>query len=320
MALFHAIIQFFYKALVKQKLSILIYHQILPDLDPMRPDEPTGEDFQWQMALISKYFTPMSLSEATKALKEGTLPRDAICVTFDDGYINNLTVAQPVLSTYQVPATVYIATAFSDGENMFNDRIVDLIGDADRAHIDLSAIGLGKHDLVDSEQRINLYVQVIKHLKYINYIERKSLINRLYQDNNATEYARRMMSPAQIIELSELGVEIGAHTVDHPILKTLTEQQQLDQISHSKQSLEALLGKPVRHFAYPNGKLGDDYSQSTRDIVKQLEFETAVSTLSGVSSANTDVFQLKRFTPWDKSPWKFHLRLLIEMWKTRNKK
>ena len=63
-------------------------------------------------------------------------------------------------------------------------------------------------------------------------------------------------------------------------------------------------------FAYPNGKQRSDYNSDTRDIVESVGFKLAVTTNWGISTINTDRFQLNRFSPWDKEPSKYHLRLI----------
>ncbi len=136
----HQLLSLSGRLLSRGKLSILIYHQVVAEFDPMRPNEPTPEIFDWQMALLARYFTPLSLDEAVERLALGTLPANAVCVTFDDGYLNNLTVAQPILAKYAIPATVYVATAFRNQANMWNDRIQDLCADPSR-HVVKSSFG-----------------------------------------------------------------------------------------------------------------------------------------------------------------------------------
>jgi peptidoglycan/xylan/chitin deacetylase (PgdA/CDA1 family) len=114
------------------------------------------------------------------------------------------------------------------------------------------------------------------------------------------------------------GMEIGAHTVTHPILARLDAARASDEIRQSKLRLEAITGKPVKLFAYPNGKPGRDYGREHVGMVKELGFEAAVSTAWGVANAQSDAFQLPRFTPWDKSPGKFVLRLLHNTFRTRS--
>lgn len=303
----HKLLQLTGKYLGKQKLSILIYHQVLAQADPMRPTEPTAAVFDWQMRLLRNYFTPLSLDDAITHLQHKSLPANAVCVTFDDGYLNNLTVAQPILQKYQIPATVYVATAFSNGENMWNDRLQYLFADESRSHLQLDdeIIQLG-----DIAQRRNSAQQWLKRLKYLPVAERRNKIAHFYQQNNAAEQAALMMSPMQIKQLAASGVTIGAHTVDHPILKTQDADEQRRQIIESKQQLEQWLGMEVKHFAYPNGVEGTDFDDTAVEIVRQSGFQSAVITNWGVSDSTTSQFKLKRFTPWDKTALRFHLRLL----------
>lgn len=289
------------------KLSILIYHQVLAEFDPMRASEPTANAFDWQMALLARYFTPLSLSEAMERLASGTLPANAVCVTFDDGYLNNLTVAQPILAKYQIPATVYVATAFRHGNNMWNDRIQDLCADPNRN--ELKTVD-GVVRLNDWPSRIAAAQQLLKQLKYLPVAERLLAVDELYQRNQATEYPARMMNDAQLQQLAALGVNIGAHTHNHPILKSLDATAQQTEIEHNKNLLEHILQQPVEHFAYPNGIEGRDFDDVAVQWVAAAGFKSAVMTNWGYSTVKTPVHRLKRFTPWDQQPLKFHLRLI----------
>ena len=304
----HKILQVTGKLLGRNKLSILIYHQVLAKPDPMRPSEPTTEIFDWQMRLLRDYFTPLSLQEALQHLQNHTLPANAVCVTFDDGYLNNLTVAQPILAKYGIPATVYVATAFSQGSNMWNDRLIYLFSQPERQQLLLDDTQLA---LTDAADRRNKAQQWLKKLKYLPIAQRLEKIDQFYQQNNATEQEPLMMSPAQIKQLSDSGVTIGAHTVNHPILKVMPEEQQLQEITQSRQQLENWLGKPVQHFAYPNGVKDIDFDDTTVKLVTEAGFSSAVITNWGICTAATPPHLLNRFTPWDKSPLKFHCRLTL---------
>lgn len=305
----HSLIALFGRLFSKNKLSILIYHQVLASKDPMRPTEPTADVFDWQMRLIKRYFTPLSLGEGLNHLKAGTLPANAICVTFDDGYLNNLTVAQPILAKYAIPATVYVATAFSHGTNMWNDRLLYLFSVPKRQQLVLNETTL---TLTDWANRREQAQQWLKQLKYLPPTERIALIDKFYQQNNCTEQTPLMMSPKQVKQLADKGITIGAHTVNHPILKILPVAKQRQEIAQSKQELEQWIGKAVEHFAYPNGVENIDFDQETVNCVQELGFKTAVATNWGVSTKHTSVFKLKRFTPWDRNKLKFHIRLIYQ--------
>ena len=306
----HRLLQLAGKMLGRNKLSILIYHQVLAEPDPMRPSEPTADVFDWQMRLLRDYFTPLSLDEAFQYIQNDNLPANAVCVTFDDGYLNNLTVAQPILAKYGIPATVYIATGFSHGTNMWNDRVIYLFADIKRQQITLQ----GKQvELGDWLQRRQLAQQWLMKLKYLPIDHRLTEVEKLYQENRANEQEPLMMSPAQIKQLSEQSVTIGAHTINHPILTVLPEAEQQTEIFKSKQDLEQWTGQAVNHFAYPNGVFKRDFDEAAVGIVQQSGFSTAVATDWGVSTSSCSPFKLRRFTPWDATALKFHARLINNM-------
>jgi peptidoglycan/xylan/chitin deacetylase (PgdA/CDA1 family) len=122
-----------------------------------------------------------------------------------------------------------------------------------------------------------------------------------------------MMTASEITTMRRAGMQIGAHTVSHPILARLTDEQVRQEILDSQKFLEQLLGERVGLFAYPNGKPGEDYTQGTVDIVRSLGFDAAVSTQWGASGFSDDCFQIRRFTPWDKTRLRFGLRMLTNM-------
>lgn len=308
--LFHFLLSMVGQLLGRNKLNILIYHQVFEQRDGMRPSEPDLASFKWQMQLIKKYYTPLALSDAMVLMAKNKLPKNAICITFDDGYLNNLEVAAPLLKELAIPATIYIATGFSHGENMWNDRLLDLAGNLKLSELDLSVLDEPKRLLIDQASRIDVAHFLIGKIKYLPYQQRKELIAKLYQANNVEESPARMMTPVQLIQLSDYGIDVGAHTVDHPILKVNDEAEQFQQMKDSKEALEKWLEKPVKGFAYPNGKYQIDYDEKTRDLAKKAGFDYAVSTNWGVSNKQTDKWQLNRFTPWDTNAFKFHLRLL----------
>jgi len=308
----HKLLSLTGKVLGQGKLSILIYHQVFADRDPMRPSEPDVATFDWQMQLLSRYFTPLSLTDALARLHNNTLPDNAVCVTFDDGYLNNLTQAAPILKKYHIPATIYVATAFSQGLNMWNDRIMDLCSDQQR---DTLQTADGTLSLTDWPERRVAATTLLNKYKYLPVDERLQAVARLYQLNQADEYPSRMMTPAQLKQLADFGIEVGAHTHNHPILKVLSAAEQLHEMQQSKELLEQWLAQPVRHFAYPNGVLGKDLDEQTITLAQQAGFSSAVITDWGYSTARTPTLQLRRFTPWDLKPWRFHSRLTLNLLK-----
>ena len=110
-------------------------------------------------------------------------------------------------------------------------------------------------------------------------------------------------------------MQIGAHTLSHPILAVADAQAQRTEIEGSRQQLESLLDERIGLFAYPNGKRGSDYNDLSVDIVRRLGFDAAVSTHPGVYTKSSDRFQIPRFTPWERDHLRFGLRLAQTQWR-----
>jgi peptidoglycan/xylan/chitin deacetylase (PgdA/CDA1 family) len=295
-----------------QRLSILIYHRVLSQPDPLRPGEPDAAGFDWQMRLLAEHCVVLPLREAVSRLQAGRLPRRACCITFDDGYADNLTVALPILEKYRLPATVFVATGYLDGGRMFNDAVIDAIAAAPGESLDLSDSGLGRHELSSLEQRRAAIGLLLEQLKYRPPQQRAADVERLVETSGCGALPRDiMLTSAQVGELARRGVEIGGHTDAHAILTTLSDEQARAEIETGRERLEAIIEKPVKVFAYPNGRPHRDYEARHAAIVRALGFELAVSTAHGVANRATDCYQLPRFTPWEQTRAKWSLRLLL---------
>ena len=104
-------------------------------------------------------------------------------------------------------------------------------------------------------------------------------------------------------------MEIGAHTVTHPILKSITLDEARREITAGREHLERLLAERVALFAYPNGRPGSDYEAQHVALVRELGFDGAVSTARGCANGTSDRFQLPRTALWGADP----LRLLAQL-------
>ncbi|WP_371187662.1 polysaccharide deacetylase family protein [Thalassotalea maritima] len=307
--LIHKAVFLAYCLFSKNKLNILIYHQVLEHKDLLRPSEPCKKEFNWQMQLVKDYFRPLPLKEAVSLLKNKKLPRGSICVTFDDGYKNNLDIAAPILQSHGVHATFFIATKFIDGENMWNDSIIDLFINERKQNVDLSAVGEGVVKLLNIADRRYWITKIINALKYLPVEKRQAIVDKLVADNRVHSKPK-MMNVEEIKALAKLGFDIGAHTHNHPILAAGDIKSSDIEIITSKRILQSILGDVVDTFAYPNGKYEKDFLDTDMQLVRNAEFSLATSTDWGVNTSRDNFYRLKRFTPWDKTPLKFHLRLL----------
>jgi peptidoglycan/xylan/chitin deacetylase (PgdA/CDA1 family) len=298
-------------------ISILIYHRVVSEPDALLPDLPSATEFDRQLAAVERWFTVLPLREAAARLRDGTLPVRSACLTFDDGYADNADVALPVLRRRGIPATFFVSTSYIDGGRMWNDSVIETIRAKQGDALDARPIGLDALDISTTAARRQAIDRVLSALKYLPQEERQKQADTLAAHAPRPLPTDLMMSADQVRTLHASGMEIGAHTVTHPILARVDPVRASGEIRDSKRRLEAITGKPVTLFAYPNGKPGRDYGREHVGMVKDLGFEAAVSTAWGVANAQSDAFQLPRFTPWDKSPGKFVLRLLHNTFRTR---
>jgi peptidoglycan/xylan/chitin deacetylase (PgdA/CDA1 family) len=293
------------------RLSILIFHRVLPEPDPLFPGEMTRERFDRVLAWVKSWFNVLPLDEAAARLQQGRLPARALALTFDDGYADNRVVAAPLLQQHGLPCTFFVATGFLDGGRMWNDTLIEAVRGCTASALDLRGLApeLGLHALGDAAQRRQLIEQLIAQCKYMQPEQRLQRVQQIAERAQVRLPDDLMMSSVQVQELHRMGMQIGAHTVNHPILARLQREEALQEIADSKRTLERVIQAPVTLFAYPNGKPGEDYSAESVQLARSAGFAAAVSTQPGVSTRATDPFQLRRFTPWDRQRWRFGLRM-----------
>ncbi|MGQ0652119.1 MAG: polysaccharide deacetylase family protein [Betaproteobacteria bacterium] len=296
--------------MLSRALSILIYHRVLPEADSLRADEFTAENFALHMRLLARWCTPLPLREAVGMLRNGGLPARAVCVTFDDGYADNVTVALPILRARGVPATFFVATGFLDGGRMWNDTVIEAVRATQRTVLDASSVGLGTLSLSGTAAKREAIGKLIAKLKYLPHAERQARVDALAASAASLLPDNLMMTRDQVRFAHREGIEIGAHTVSHPILAVVDTDEARREIAESRSVLEQITGAPVRSFAYPNGKPNADYVADHVAIVRELGFDLAVSTAAGAARADADVFQLPRLGPWDRSGVRFLARLV----------
>ena len=295
----------------QRRLAVVNYHRVLARPDPLLDSEPDVATFHWQMALLAECFNVMPLYEALRALDEGRLPPRTVCITFDDGYRSVHDLALPILRKFRLPATVFVTSGFIGGAagNMWNDRIIHAVQSLPAGTLDLRDLGLECYALDSLEARKQTAQRLTEAGKYLPPTERDSLVARLDR-MSGMHHDALMLTPEMLAALERSGIEIGAHTISHPILTSLDDDSARHEIVAGKRQLEALVGKPVRLFAYPNGKVGQDFDARHVEMVRQAGFSAAFTTEAGGITAVQDRFQLPRSRPWDRSPFRFGLRIL----------
>jgi len=262
------------------------------------------------MRWVRSWFNVLPLRRAVGMLYEGTIPARALAVSFDDGYADNEEIAAPILKRLGLPATFFVSTGFLGGDTMWNDRVIEAVRGCTEAALDLREHGLARYDMRTIDARHQAVGALLGEIKRLEPARRRELTDAIVQVAGDRPSPSLMMRPHQVRSLRSQGMDVGAHTVTHPILARLSPDEARVEIGASKQTLEGLLDEPVELFAYPNGVPVQDYRAEHAALVRDCGFVAAVSTAWGAASMRSDPFQLPRFTPWDRSRVRYGARLL----------
>jgi peptidoglycan/xylan/chitin deacetylase (PgdA/CDA1 family) len=294
------------------RLLILTYHRVLDGFDPLQPDELTADSFRGQMRTLARAFNPLPLADAVRRLDAGTLPSRAVTVTFDDGYLDNVRLALPILKETGVPATIFVTSGYLHGLVPFNERVIEAVRFADGPRLDLTDLQLGDHDIETLESRRRAAQRVLALLRTRHPGERVRLSEDIARRCGIGSLENLMMSPRDVVFAAQSGIEIGAHTVTHPTLARLTDTEAEREVHTCKHDLETLLGRNVQFFAYPFGRPADDFTARDAALVERAGFRAAVSTSPGAATRASHRFALPRFGPWAQQGLKFAWRVFAE--------
>lgn len=294
------------------RLTILIFHRVLPTDDPLVPDEIDAARFDRICGWVGAWFNVLALGDACRRLRDGTLPPRSLAITFDDGYADNHAVALPLLRKHGLTATFFIATGFLDGGRMWNDTLIEAVRRTRRDRLDLGekllpdTVPIPVANLAERRAAIN---RLIVHCRYLAPAQRAQAVQAVADAAGAELPQDLMMTSAQVCELRRDGMAVGAHTVTHPILARLASDEARCEIAAGRAQLEAITQASVALFAYPNGRPEEDYRAEHAAMVRELGFEAAMTTAWGAARRSDDPYQIPRFTPWDSSRVAFGLRL-----------
>ena len=260
---------------------ILTFHRVNDDEDPFFPAVPTAL-FARQIAHIARHYQVLTVKELVERIPRRTVPANALALTFDDGYRDNLTHAAPILTQYGLPSTIFLATGYIGTPDMpWFDRVALAFKLARRREITLPD---GAPSRLETERdRLAALERVLGWLKTLPDEERRRAIDRVVTElrPRALERPKRIMLTWEEVDaLRGLGFSIGAHTVSHPILSHMRPEVAREEILGSKLAIEKALGVPARAFAYPNGGTAD-YNETTVRLVQQCGFRCAVTTRWG---------------------------------------
>jgi len=240
---------------------VLLYHRVAePAADPWGLRVAPG-NFAEQMEVLHRRALVVPLSDIRRIRDRA---RPVVSITFDDGYLDNLTVAKPLLEKFALPATAFVMTA-------------GLAHDHTPWWDDLEAIMLGTEPIEWPAQKdvLTRYLETWQRLRDVDEARREAALESLLAESGRRRHEGvndRLMRADEVASLAAGGlIEVGAHTRSHPSLASLPLVAQESEIAGSRAHLEDVLGMPVTSFAYPFGRR-EHYTPATVALVREAGF------------------------------------------------
>jgi peptidoglycan/xylan/chitin deacetylase (PgdA/CDA1 family) len=299
---------------------VLQYHRVAELPSDPHVISTTPQHFEEQLLIVREHFQPVALQDLVQSLRVGALPHRAVAITFDDGYADNLYNAKPLLERYDLPATFFLTTGYLDGGREFWwDELDHLLLQPGRLPETLQLVikkipyhwELGENAFYDeaSSTRLrawNLGWKTDPGSRQAIFRSLYHLLHGLPQDQRQEVLAslhdwsgmapedcphHQILSCEEVLALASGDLmELGAHTVTHPVLPGLPSSEQRAEISQGKADLERILNRTVNGFSYPHGS----GTAETHTAVSEAGFMYACSNLREPVRRGAKRFQIPR--------------------------
>jgi len=288
---------------------ILLYHRITDKSSKYhnqgRAMHHPAMHFKSEILYLKRNYQILTMDEVIRHLKSGVgFRKPAVAITFDDGYLDNYTLACPVLKKHGVPATIYLSTGLiGTSQRIWTDQIEFMLLETRKGQLGLPKL-LGDKELriKTKEEKEQVSNEITEALKKRPDAERTEIMRQLFKsleinDNHGKNCEERvMLNWDEVQKMAKNGITIGSHSHTHPILSRMPIQKGKEEILESKKIIEENLGIKVKHFAFPNGK-EEDFNEELRDYCRDIGFESVASVIYGTNNASKgDPLNLKRIS------------------------
>lgn len=280
-------------------LAILRYHAICEPAaatyaDPSICISPAA--FSAHVRYLAAHHSVVSLPDAVARIRDRKpFPPNAVAITFDDGYRDNLDVAR-MLANAGLSATFYITAGCLRGDRPFwLPELRMLVFGASGPALRVDDAGSERvFDLSTPEAKQRAVRSLTRLIKARTIPEREALRQRLREAAGNPVLQSPMLSWDELREMRAVGMTIGAHTLTHANLPSAGQADARAEIAESKALLEAQLGVRVTMFSYPNGGAARYFDASLMREVAAAGFEAATTSQNGFATLESDLFALRR--------------------------
>lgn len=250
--------------------------------------------------LRARGFNVLPLGEALTGLAAGTLPDRSVALTFDDGYVDFHRLAVPILRAYDVPATVYLTTYYSENNRPvpgitaaymiwksrgFTGRLTTVPG------FEGAALGhpAQRRELSDAIGRYFTEERTLTADDKHRMLEDLAAELRFNLDQFRRRRTMHVMTPDEAREVAVAGIDIQLHTHRHWVPKdeALVKREILD----NRDRIQRITGKPANDFCYPSGI----HYLELLPWLRSLGVRSATTCEPGLAAPDQDPLLLPRF-------------------------
>lgn len=286
----------------RERLAILCYHSFSGrdehEWDACLYMRPAALVERFELLREQKYRV-LSLREGIERLYAGTLPERSVVLTFDDGTRDFATVVFPLLERFQYPATVYLSTWYcGQPRPVLSGFAKYLLWKGRSAYRGGPVWNLpGPFDLQTADGRDRLAGQLKDEIRRRGLsLQSRDQVMAEIAAGLGVDHQRalhetnfHLLTPEQVKQLARsplVQVELHTHRHRTPLDRGLFERE----ISQNRERIEAMTGKPARHFCYPSGVFENQFLPWLRE----LHVESATTGESGLAGRSSNPLLLPR--------------------------
>lgn len=276
-------------------VMVLLYHRII-DLDhDLWKISTSPALFEEEIAYLKANYNILKVGDDWSNAAD-----NSVVITFDDGYMDNYKNALPILQKYSVPATFYICTGnIGTSREFWWDELENIIFKSTLRKIHWE--GLGDIPISTEVEKMDACYRLHTVFKKANGEQRRKFLYKLAEISKVALAERPDYRSINQCELQEMAasqyVNIGAHTVSHSCMAFQSYEDLEYEIIQSKQTVEAIIGRPIKDFSYPFGGIADMGGDNSQKLLTDVGYQTIATTAAGVTKVeNIQKKQIMRNT------------------------
>lgn len=300
---------------------ILGYHGVMEEPPTLFARGHSLENLEELLLFLKRHFPAVPLLEILTPVSRGETPPTSFAVTFDDGLVNNVTLAIPLLRMLGIPASFFVPSGLvGSQDDLWIASLKEMLRTWPADRLPAESGLWPALPLRNARERYAAFFQVKQILKS-NEGKREEILARWREMSGAVlrpPEEDRVVDAGLLRQMTQPGFTVGAHSRSHPILSGQVPSKAREEIFGSRQDLEGLVVCEVLDFAYPNGRFAD-FNDTTRRLVAEAGFRCAVTTEPGVVIQGDDVLALRRCMPENVPAFLAAFDLLIRVWKDRRR-